>query len=72
MACKRILEEKSLHEIERIRQEYNIERIRELQSSRENQKKTSIFREMAVEEIAKQKLVYDEASGRYVRRRQIN
>ena len=70
--CKRILEEKSLNEIERIRREYNIERIKELQNFRENQKKTSIFREMAIEEIAKQKLVYDEESGCYVRRRQIN
>lgn len=72
MICKRMLEEKSLNEIERIRREYNIERIKELQNFRENQKKTSIFREMAIEEIAKQKLVYDEESGCYVRRRQIN
>ena len=34
--------------------------------------KENIFRQMAIEEIAKQKLVYDETTGRYVRRRQID
>lgn len=34
--------------------------------------KENIFRQMAIEEIAKQKLVYDEKTGRYVRRRQID
>lgn len=34
--------------------------------------KENIFRQMAIEEIAKQKLVYDEKTGRYVRRRQVD
>ncbi len=34
--------------------------------------KENIFRQMAIEEIAKQKLVYDETTGRYIRRRQID
>jgi len=32
----------------------------------------NIFRQMAIEEIAKQRLVYDEKTGRYVRRRQVD
>lgn len=70
--CERMLEEKSMQEIENIRREYSEARIRELRSVREHQKKTNIFRKMAIEEIAKQKLVYDEKTGRYIRRRQIN
>ena len=34
--------------------------------------KENIFRQMAIEEIAKQKLVYDETTGRYIRRRQVD
>ena len=34
--------------------------------------KENIFRQMAIEEIAKQKLVYDEKTGRYIRRRQVD
>ena len=49
--------------------DYDPDRLRSIKQLHE---KTSIFREMAIEEIAKQRLVYDEASGRYVRRRQIN
>ena len=66
------LNQKSILEIERIRNEYKKERAKELHEVRDNQKKTNIFREMAIEEIAKQKLIFDEESGCYVRRRQIN
>lgn len=43
-----------------------------MKEANEAYKKTGIFREIAIEEIAKQKLIYDEKSGRYIRRRQIN
>lgn len=43
-----------------------------MKEANETYKKTGIFREIAIEEIAKQKLIYDEKSGRYIRRRQIN
>jgi membrane protein insertase Oxa1/YidC/SpoIIIJ len=64
--------QKSILQIKQIRNEYKKARAKELQEVRNNQKKTNIFREMAIEEIAKQKLIYDEESGCYVRRRQIN
>ena len=43
-----------------------------MKEANETYKKTGIFRKIAIEEIAKQKLIYDEKSGRYIRRRQIN
>jgi len=35
-------------------------------------KKDNVFRHMAIEQIANQKLVYDEKTGMYVRRTQID
>lgn len=67
--CKKLLEQSMMEEIQRAQKEYQKRRLSEM---REKRQKTNIFREMAIEEIAKQKLIYDEETGRYVRRRQIN
>ena len=67
--CRTILEDTIQQELNRSRREYQSLRLAERM---ETVNKTNIFREMAIEEIAKQKLIYDEESGRYVRRRQIN
>tara|TARA_R110000782_G_scaffold171695_3_gene263418 strand:- start:80 stop:202 length:123 start_codon:yes stop_codon:yes gene_type:complete len=39
---------------------------------KERNRKENVFRKLAIEEIARQKLVYDKKTGGYVRRRQIN
>ena len=57
--------EQELHQVSRSKVENKLKDFEDI-------KKTNIFREMAIEEIARQKLVYDEETGRYVRRRQIN
>ena len=67
--CRTILENSLQQELDRARKEYQSLRLAERMETRH---KTNIFREMAIEEIARQKLVYDEETGRYVRRRQIN
>lgn len=43
-----------------------------LKQKNKDNKNDNIFRQMAIEQIASQKLIYDEKSGKYVRRRQIN
>ena len=68
-ACRVLLEQNMQQELNRARKEYQRAHLEERNQTRY---KTSIFREMAIEEIAKQKLIYDEETGRYVRRRQIN
>ena len=53
--------------LDQIQQEYQSERQAEL-----NEKPvTNIFREHVIDEISKQRLIYDEATGRYIRLRQI-
>ena len=37
----------------------------------DNSPPTNIFREHVIDEISKQRLIYDEATGRYIRLRQI-
>ena len=69
MVAKDILEQCMLQEIQQTREEYQRRRLSEIRDSRQ---KTNVFRKMAIDEIAKQKLVYDEEAGCYVRRRQIN
>ena len=69
IVAKDMLEQCMLDEIQQTREEYQRRRLSEIRDSR---KKTNVFRKMAIDEIAKQKLVYDEESGCYVRRRQIN
>lgn len=49
--------------------QYQKARMREIS---ESHKKTSIFREMAIDSIAKQKLIYDEKTKKYIRLTQIN
>tara|TARA_A100001201_G_scaffold82021_2_gene73066 strand:- start:185 stop:505 length:321 start_codon:yes stop_codon:yes gene_type:complete len=46
-------------------------KIKELKQKKEDNINDNIFRQMAIEQIASQKLIYDEESGKYVRRRQI-
>ena len=48
---------------------YSKQKIRDMKTAH---CKKNIFRQMAIEEIARQKLVYDERSGGYVRRRLID
>ena len=67
-----LLNQKSQYQIELIRRQYKEQRRKELHETMTDHKKTNIFREMAIEEIAKQKLIYDEETGQYIRRRQIN
>ena len=45
---------------------------RRLCEMKERNRKENVFRKLAIEEIARQKLVYDKKTGGYVRRRQIN
>ena len=47
-------------------------KIKDLKQKKEDNMNDNIFRQMAIEQIASQKLIYDEKSGKYVRRRQIN
>ena len=46
---------------------------RDYQASLKQEEKpvTNIFREHVIDEISKQRLIYDEATGRYIRLRQI-
>ena len=54
--------------LDQMKQEYQSERQAEL-----NEKPvTNIFREHVIDEISKQRLIYDEKSGRYIRLRQID
>ena len=69
MICKNMMEQCMLEEIQQSREEYQRRRLSEIRGSRY---KINIFRKMAIDEIAKQKLIYDEETGCYVRRRQIN
>ena len=66
---EQLLLTKSLEEIARAQKEYSRARMEELSDTH---KKTNVFRELAIEEISKQKLVFDEETGAYVRLRQIN
>ena len=53
--------------LDQMQREYQSERQAEL-----NEKPvTNIFREHVIDEISKQRLIYDEESGRYIRLRQI-
>ena len=53
--------------LDQMKQEYQSERKAEL-----NEKPAAnIFREHVIDEISKQRLIYDEATGRYIRLRQI-
>ena len=53
--------------LNQMQREYQSERQAEL-----NEKPaTNIFREHVIDEISKQRLIYDEESGRYIRLRQI-
>ena len=53
--------------LDQMKQEYQSEREAEL-----NEKPVAnIFREHVIDEISKQRLIYDEESGRYIRLRQI-
>jgi Tfp pilus assembly protein PilV len=61
--------QKISQKIARNKLEYRKARMREMS---ETHKKTNIFREMAIDSIARQKLIFDEDSERWVRRRQIN
>ena len=47
-------------------------KIKDLKQKKDDRNNDNIFRQMAIEQIASQKLIYDEKSGKYVRRRQIN
>jgi hypothetical protein len=49
--------------------EYRKARMREMS---ETHKKTGIFREMAVDSIVKQNLIFDEKSGKYIRLTEID
>jgi hypothetical protein len=53
--------------LDQARRDYKAERKAELNE----EPVTNIFREHVIEEISKQRLIYDEASGRYIRLRQI-
>ena len=54
--------------LNQMQREYQSERQAEL-----NEKPvTNIFREHVIDEISKQRLIYDEESGRYIRLRQID
>ena len=53
--------------LDQMKREYQSEREAEL-----NEKPvTNIFREHVIDEISKQRLIYDEATGRYIKLRQI-
>ena len=53
--------------LDQMKQEYQSEREAEL-----NEKPvTNIFREHVIDEISKQRLIYDKTTGRYIRLRQI-
>ena len=53
--------------LDQMKQEYQSEREAEL-----NEKPvTNVFREHVIDEISKQRLIYDDATGRYIRLRQI-
>ena len=74
------------HKLEQARREYAFARRIELDERYHNythninrkiknldyNKKTNIFREMAIDAIASQSLVYDPESGKYVRTKKIN
>ena len=53
--------------LDQMQQEYRSEREAELNE----QPPTNIFRDHVIDEISKQRLIYDEESGRYIRLRQI-
>ena len=63
--------------IQKARKEYALYRYKEIREttrkvSQTNKKpKTNIFRDMAIKNIASQRLIYDKKSGKYIRRRQI-
>ena len=64
------------HKVQQLQREYAFRKKNELnetyrQQFPNTQKKTNIFREMAIDQIAGQRLIYDRKSGQYVRRRQI-
>ena len=54
--------------LDQMKQEYQSEREAELNE----EPVTNIFREHVIDEISKQRLIYDEESGRYIRLRQID
>ena len=56
--------------IQKARKEYALYRYKEMQET-SKKPETNIFRDMAIEAIASQRLVYDERTGKYIRRRQI-
>ncbi len=66
---QQLLEYKCSEEILKYRTTHGRQRMQELNN---NYKKTNVFREMAIEQIAKQKLVYDDENGCYIRLKQIN
>ena len=53
--------------LDQMKQEYQSEREAELSE----EPVANIFREHVIDEISKQRLIYDEESGRYIRLRQI-
>ena len=53
--------------LDQMKYEYQSEREAELNEEPVN----NIFREHVIDEISKQRLIYDEATGRYIRLRQI-
>ena len=53
--------------LDQMKQEYQSEREAELNEN----PAANIFREHVIDEISKQRLIYDEESGRYIRLRQI-
>ena len=57
-----------------VQQTYNAENdiLKEKIKKLDEKRKTNIFRHMAIEQIANQRLVFDEKTGKYVRRRQID
>jgi hypothetical protein len=58
-----------LQQLTKDRIEYQKARMKE---ANETYKKTGIFREMAIDSIVKQKLIFDEQTGRYIRLTEIN
>ena len=54
--------------LDQARRDYKAEREAELNE----EPVTNIFREHVIDEISKQRLIYDEESGRYIRLRQID
>ena len=49
----------------------DMERDYQASSTQEEKPVTNVFREHVIEEISKQRLIYDETTGRYIKLRQI-